>query len=194
MDPPPSLSGEQRCHSVARFSHHSDHDRILDRVPNGMPFISLAFFVRILEGVGAASFLTASYTIMAGEFPDRVATTFVSVSSLHPNDHNECRYNFLQSCSGSAGDLLRTGSDPGTDSRRSAVWGSRLHDAFRCPGNFPAARRSHCLLRSPQIRCDDFSSLFFLSLPKANAAVNAFVVPLSLPKSTNDSAALDSRS
>lgn len=56
-----------------------ERGRILDRAPDGLPFILLAFFVRILEGVGAASFLTASYTIMAGEFPDRVATIFVSM-------------------------------------------------------------------------------------------------------------------
>ena len=54
-------------------------NRILDKVPSGAPFITLAFVVRIFEGIGAASFLTASYTLMAREFPDRVATTFVSV-------------------------------------------------------------------------------------------------------------------
>jgi MFS family permease len=52
---------------------------VLDQVPDGTPFILLAFIVRIFEGVGAAAFLTSSYTICSGEFPTRVATIFVSV-------------------------------------------------------------------------------------------------------------------
>lgn len=49
---------------------------LLDQLPAGSAFISMAFAVRIFEGVGAAAFMTASYTIMAAEFPERVATTF----------------------------------------------------------------------------------------------------------------------
>lgn len=48
----------------------------LDQLPAGSAFISMAFAIRIFEGVGAAAFMTASYTIMAAEFPERVATTF----------------------------------------------------------------------------------------------------------------------
>lgn len=54
-------------------------NRILHKVPYGTPFISLAFAIRTFEGVAAAAFLNASYTIMAGEFPERVATIFVSL-------------------------------------------------------------------------------------------------------------------
>uniref|UniRef100_A0A6G1S8P3 MFS-type transporter C6orf192 n=1 Tax=Aceria tosichella TaxID=561515 RepID=A0A6G1S8P3_9ACAR len=46
----------------------------LDRAPNGKCFIILAFLVRILEGVGAASFTTPSYTATAEEFPNDQAT------------------------------------------------------------------------------------------------------------------------
>ena len=53
----------------------------MDQAPDGLPFIVLAFVVRILEGVGAAAFLTASYTITAIAFPERVASMFVSAVS-----------------------------------------------------------------------------------------------------------------
>lgn len=46
----------------------------LDRAPNGKCFIILAFVIRILEGVGAASFTTPSYTATAEEFPSDQAT------------------------------------------------------------------------------------------------------------------------
>lgn len=46
----------------------------LDRAPAGNWFISLAFIIRILEGVGAASFTTPSYTATAEEFPADQAT------------------------------------------------------------------------------------------------------------------------
>ncbi|KAI1305388.1 MFS-type transporter SLC18B1 [Halotydeus destructor] len=49
---------------------------LLDHAPAGATFISLAFGVRILEGIGAAAFMTSSYTLMAAEFPERVATIF----------------------------------------------------------------------------------------------------------------------
>ena len=49
---------------------------LLDRAPDGMPFIVLAFLVRIFEGIGAAAFLTASYSITGAEFPSRVAFIF----------------------------------------------------------------------------------------------------------------------
>lgn len=46
----------------------------LDRAPAGNWFITLAFIIRILEGVGAASFTTPSYTATAEEFPNDQAT------------------------------------------------------------------------------------------------------------------------
>jgi MFS family permease len=46
----------------------------LDRAPSGKCFIILAFLIRILEGVGAASFTTPSYTATAEEFPNDQAT------------------------------------------------------------------------------------------------------------------------
>ncbi|XP_076349795.1 MFS-type transporter SLC18B1-like isoform X2 [Tachypleus tridentatus] len=49
---------------------------ILDRAPNGNPFVYLAIFVRIAEGIGSAAAKTSSYSIIALEFPNSVATTF----------------------------------------------------------------------------------------------------------------------
>lgn len=46
----------------------------LDKAPHGGWFITLAFLIRILEGVGAASFTTPSYTATAEEFPNDQAT------------------------------------------------------------------------------------------------------------------------
>ena len=46
----------------------------LDQVPSGKCFVILAFAIRILEGVGAASFTTPSYTATAEEFPNDQAT------------------------------------------------------------------------------------------------------------------------
>lgn len=46
----------------------------LDQLPAGPWFISMAFLVRILEGIGAASFTTPSYTATAEEFPQDQAT------------------------------------------------------------------------------------------------------------------------
>jgi len=49
----------------------------LDRVEGHYPFILLSFIIRIVEALGNAAFLTASFAIIAKEFPDNVATTFV---------------------------------------------------------------------------------------------------------------------
>ncbi|XP_054156784.1 MFS-type transporter SLC18B1-like [Oppia nitens] len=49
---------------------------LLDQLPAGTPFITACFAVRIVEGISAAAFMTASYVIMAKEFCDRIATTF----------------------------------------------------------------------------------------------------------------------
>lgn len=41
-------------------------------------FITLSFTIRIVEAMGNAAFLTASFAIIAKEFPNNVATMFVS--------------------------------------------------------------------------------------------------------------------
>lgn len=51
---------------------------LLDKVPGHIPFVALAFSIRIVEAMGNAAFLTASFAIIATEFPNNVATTFVS--------------------------------------------------------------------------------------------------------------------
>jgi hypothetical protein len=68
----------------------------LDRVNDHYPFIVLSFLIRIVEALGNAAFLTASFAIIAKEFPDNVATTFVSASAIaiqFPADdtHHPCR-------------------------------------------------------------------------------------------------------
>lgn len=50
---------------------------LLDKVPGHYPFITLAFGIRIVEALGNAAFLTASFSIIAKEFPNNIATTFV---------------------------------------------------------------------------------------------------------------------
>lgn len=52
--------------------------RLLDLVDGRYLFISLALLIRIVEALGNAAFLTASFAIIANEFPNNVATTFVS--------------------------------------------------------------------------------------------------------------------
>lgn len=53
---------------------------LLDHVPGHYPFISLAFIIRIVEALGNAAFLTASFSIMSKEFPNNIATTFVRMA------------------------------------------------------------------------------------------------------------------
>ncbi|KAK9503714.1 hypothetical protein O3M35_010217 [Rhynocoris fuscipes] len=50
----------------------------LDKVNGHIPFITLSFIIRIIEAMGNSAFLTASFAIIAKEFPENVATTFVS--------------------------------------------------------------------------------------------------------------------
>ncbi|KAJ8910903.1 hypothetical protein NQ315_003956 [Exocentrus adspersus] len=45
-------------------------------------FIILSFIIRIVEALGNAAFLTASFAIIAKEFPDNVATTFASLETF----------------------------------------------------------------------------------------------------------------
>jgi len=54
--------------------------RFLDKVDGHYPFIILSFVIRIVEAMGNAAFLTASFAIIAMEFPDNVATTFVKTT------------------------------------------------------------------------------------------------------------------
>lgn len=54
----------------------------LDKVHGHYPFIVLSFLIRIIEAMGNAAFLTASFAIIAKEFPDNVATTFASLETF----------------------------------------------------------------------------------------------------------------
>lgn len=54
---------------------------LLDRIPDHIPFITCAFIIRIVEALGNAAFLTASFAIIAKEFPNNVATTFASLET-----------------------------------------------------------------------------------------------------------------
>jgi len=54
---------------------------MLDRIPDHYTFIGLAFTIRIIEALGNAAFLTASFAIIAKEFPDNVATTFACLET-----------------------------------------------------------------------------------------------------------------
>lgn len=45
-------------------------------------FITLAFIIRIIEALGNAAFLTASFAIIAKEFPDNVSVTFASLETF----------------------------------------------------------------------------------------------------------------
>ncbi|XP_018573971.1 MFS-type transporter SLC18B1-like isoform X2 [Anoplophora glabripennis] len=63
------------CHFVWRTI-------LLDKVEGHYPFIILSFVIRIVEALGNAAFLTASFAIIAKEFPDNVATTFASLETF----------------------------------------------------------------------------------------------------------------
>ncbi|KAF5270493.1 hypothetical protein FQA39_LY08371 [Lamprigera yunnana] len=55
---------------------------LLDKVEGHYPFISLSFIIRIVAAMGNAAFLTASFAIIAKEFPDNVTTTFASLETF----------------------------------------------------------------------------------------------------------------
>ncbi|XP_025073119.1 MFS-type transporter SLC18B1-like [Pogonomyrmex barbatus] len=55
---------------------------LLDKVDGHYPFIILSFLIRIVEALGNAAFLTASFAIIAKEFPNNVATTFASLETF----------------------------------------------------------------------------------------------------------------
>lgn len=54
---------------------------LLDRVDGHYPFITASFIIRIVEALGNAAFLIATFAIIAKEFPDNVATTFASLET-----------------------------------------------------------------------------------------------------------------
>lgn len=51
---------------------------MLDLVKTHVSFLALSFAVRVVEALGSAGTLTATFAIIAAEFPESVATTFVS--------------------------------------------------------------------------------------------------------------------
>ena len=55
---------------------------LLDHAPGHTSFISLAFIIRIIEALGNAAFLTASFTIIAAEFPNSVASSFAALETF----------------------------------------------------------------------------------------------------------------
>lgn len=55
---------------------------LLDKIDGHYSFISLSFVIRIIEAMGNAAFLTASFAIIAKEFPNNVATTFASLEAF----------------------------------------------------------------------------------------------------------------
>ncbi|KAG4080250.1 hypothetical protein HA402_010742 [Bradysia odoriphaga] len=55
---------------------------LLDRVQEHTSFVALAFTIRIVEALGNAAFLTASFAIIAKEFPNNVGTTFASLETF----------------------------------------------------------------------------------------------------------------
>ncbi|CAG9576127.1 unnamed protein product [Danaus chrysippus] len=55
---------------------------LLDKVEGHILFVTLAFIIRIVEALGNAAFLTASFAIIAKEFPNNVATMFASLETF----------------------------------------------------------------------------------------------------------------
>ncbi|KAK8750477.1 hypothetical protein OTU49_014848 [Cherax quadricarinatus] len=53
----------------------------LDRINNTTAFIGLSFAIRIVEAMGNSGFLTASFSIIAMEFPENVGATFASLET-----------------------------------------------------------------------------------------------------------------
>lgn len=53
----------------------------LDKVEGRDAFVGLSFAVRIVQAVGEAGYMTASFTMIASEFPNNVATTFAALET-----------------------------------------------------------------------------------------------------------------
>ncbi|XP_014668059.1 PREDICTED: MFS-type transporter SLC18B1-like [Priapulus caudatus] len=64
------VSGSHYSHCIC------ESEGFLNLAPNGSVFVSLCFAVRIAESIAATAFVTASFSIIANEFPGRVATVF----------------------------------------------------------------------------------------------------------------------
>ncbi|XP_053200645.1 MFS-type transporter SLC18B1-like [Panonychus citri] len=45
-------------------------------LPSGSIFITCCFILRVLDGLGVSAYLTSSYSAMAKQFPDRIASVF----------------------------------------------------------------------------------------------------------------------
>ncbi|KAK2718531.1 MFS-type transporter SLC18B1-like isoform X2 [Artemia franciscana] len=56
---------------------------LLDLVNGHASFIGLSFAIRIIEAIGNAGYLTASYSYLAAEFPSTVATVFASLETFY---------------------------------------------------------------------------------------------------------------
>ena len=55
---------------------------LLDQVNGRIAFVTLSFLIRIIEAVGNSGFLNASFSIIAKEFPDKVATMFATLETF----------------------------------------------------------------------------------------------------------------
>ena len=53
----------------------------MNRFDDHYTFVILSFVIRIIEALGNAAFLTASFALIAKEFPDNVGTTFASLET-----------------------------------------------------------------------------------------------------------------
>ena len=60
---------------------------LLDKIEDGRAFIGLSFIVRVVEAVGNSGFLTASFSIIAKEFPERyscfIKKLILNYSTIH---------------------------------------------------------------------------------------------------------------
>lgn len=55
---------------------------LLDKIENGKIFLGLSFTLRIIEACGNAGFLTGSFSMIAKEFPQNVATMFAILETF----------------------------------------------------------------------------------------------------------------
>lgn len=95
-------------------------------------FITLAFTIRIIEALGNAAFLTASFAIIAKEFPNNVGTTFVSNNFMFEAPSVFINTNDLYV--GISGNILWAWSDCGTYGRWCFVRSRWLLPTVRCAG------------------------------------------------------------
>jgi len=55
---------------------------LLDKLENGKVFLAFSFVLRIIAAAGNAAFLTGSFSLIAKEFPDNVATMFAILETF----------------------------------------------------------------------------------------------------------------